>query len=493
MPLDLAERWFASRRWTPFQFQRDCWRAYLAGESGLLHAPTGTGKTLAVWLGPILESIRKDDLAAHGARVIWITPLRALAGDTADALAEAASALGSHWTIDVRTGDTPSRRKSLQRDRPPSALVTTPESLSILMSYEDWPARLRSVRCVVVDEWHELLGTKRGVQTELALARLRAVCPELRTWGVSATLGNIEEAAAALVGTNHSARIVRGAAPKRVEVETLLPASLDRFPWSGHIGTALAERALDAIDRAGTTLLFTNTRSQAEIWFRTLLGMRPDLLGRIALHHGSLDQDIRAEIERLLRAGRGRESSLRCVVCTSSLDLGVDFGPVDQVIQVGSPKGVARFVQRAGRSGHRPGAPSRIVCIPSNALELIEFAAARDAIEAGELESRPPLRKPLDVLAQHLVTAGMGGGFDASELLQEVRTTYAFADLTDEEWGWTLDFVGRGGPALTAYPEYARVGPGEDGRWRVRERRIATLHRMGIGTIVADSAVRVQY
>lgn len=493
MTLAPAEQWFASRGWSPFPFQRECWRAYLGGESGLLHAPTGSGKTLAVWLGPVLESIASGETAPEGLRAIWLTPLRALAGDTTDALTGAVRGLGSGWTVELRTGDTSAARKARQRERLPSALVTTPESLSILMSYADWQDRFRSLRCVVVDEWHELLGTKRGVQTELALSRLRAICPQMRTWGVSATLGNIEEAAAALVGAGAPRpRLVRGADPKRVEIHTLLPESIDRFPWAGHIGTALADQVIDAIERAGTTLLFTNTRSQAEIWFRTILGRRPDLIGKIALHHGSLDRDIRVEVERLLRADRQDRSELRCVVCTSSLDLGVDFSPVDQVIQVGSPKGVARFMQRAGRSGHRPGAPSRIVCVPSHALELVEFAAARDAIETGSLESRPALRKPLDVLAQHLVTTGMGGGFDERDLLTEVRTTHAFADLTEEEWGWAMDFVGRGGPALGAYPEYARITP-EDGRWAVRQRRIATLHRMGIGTIVADTAVRVQY
>ncbi len=487
------ERWFASRGWTPFIFQRECWCAYLAGESGLLHAPTGTGKTLAVWLGPVIESLHHADTQADGPRVLWLTPLRALAGDTADALSESLRAVGSGWTVELRTGDSPSSLKARQRERLPSALVTTPESLTILMSYPGWAERFRSLRCAVVDEWHELIGTKRGVQTELALARLRAACPHLRTWGVSATLGNLDEAAATLVGSAApAARLIKGAESKRIEIQTLLPESIDRFPWAGHIGVALADQVLAAIDAAGATLLFTNTRSQAEIWFRTLLTRRPDLLGKLALHHGSLDRDIRLEVERLLRADRASRSELRCVVCTSSLDLGVDFAPVDQVIQVGSPKGVARFVQRAGRSGHRPGAPSRIVCVPSHALEIIEFAAARDAISTGALESRPPLRKPLDVLAQHLVTAGMGGGFDEADLLAEVRTTHAFADLTDEEWGWAMDFVGRGGPALTAYPQYARVAA-ENGRWTVRERRIATLHRMGIGTIVGDAAVRVQY
>ncbi len=485
--------WFRERGWTPFPFQIECWAAYLRGQSGLLHSPTGSGKTVAVWLGPVLEGVRSSGDATPGLKALWLTPLRALAADTTLALQQACDALGVGWRVESRTGDTSSSVKLRQRRTMPDALVTTPESLSILQSYEDWRERFAALRCVVVDEWHELMGTKRGVQTELALSRVRGACPGVRTWGLSATLGNMDEAARALVGiSGPPATIVRGDAPKRVEVETLLPRTIERFPWAGHIGVSLAEEVIGAIERAGTTLLFTNTRSQAEIWFRTIIGKRPDLIGKVALHHGSLDREIRTEVEDLLRRFGEGGSALRCVVCTSSLDLGVDFAPVDQVIQVGSPKGVARFIQRSGRSGHRPGATSRIVCVPSHALELIEFAAARDAIGSGELESRPCQRGALDVLAQHLVTAAMGGGFDEEALRREVRTTLAYAELSDEEWTWAMDFVRRGGPALTAYPQFARVTE-DNGRWRVEDRRIATMHRMSIGTIVGDMAVRVQY
>lgn len=503
MPPSLEE-WFAGRGWTPFEFQREAWAAYLSGRSGLVHAPTGMGKTLAVWLGPVIEGLRERDAGvargsavvrenAEPLRVLWITPLRALAGDTVRSLREpitglSTSGFGLSWTVEPRTGDTSASVRARQRERLPTCLVTTPESLSIMLSYPDWRDRLESVRCVIVDEWHELMGSKRGVQVELALARLRGACPSLRVWGLSATIGNTEHAARALVGTGSpEPALIRGAAPKRIEVETLLPDAIENYPWSGHIGTRLAARVIERVRGAGTTLLFTNTRSQAEIWFRAILTGAPDLLGAICLHHGSLDRAIRDEVEGMLRDGRAR-----CVVCTSSLDLGVDFSPVDQVIQIGSPKGLARLIQRAGRSGHRPGAVSRIAGVPTHAFELIEFAAAREAIEGGRIEDRVPPSKPLDVLTQHLVTCAVGGGFVAEELHKEVRSTRAFAELTEADWAWALEFVTKGGASLGAYDKFQRVAVA-DGLYKIASARLATMHRLAIGTIVADPAVTVRY
>ena len=395
--IDKVEAWFSSRGWKPFDFQRECWEAQLAGRSGLVHAPTGLGKTYAAWMGTLMDAARAHNPDAPGLRALWITPLRALANDTADALRAPLEPLGLNWRVDQRTGDTSTSKKTAQRKSPPQVLVTTPESLTILISYPDHAKLFSMLRTVIVDEWHELLSTKRGVQTELALARLRAIQPELRTWGLSATLSNLEQAADALVGvrtppttgastspdhiqTSSAPCIIRGLTNKSIQVQTLLPDDIERYPWAGHIGLELLSQVIDQIEHAGTTLLFTNTRAQTEIWFSAILRKRPDLLGHVAVHHGSLDRAIREEVEDRLRAGRASTTTLRCVVCTSSLDLGVDFAPVDQVIQIGSPKGVARLLQRAGRSGHQPGATSRIVCVPSHAFELIEFAAARAAI-----------------------------------------------------------------------------------------------------------------
>lgn len=489
--IDRATAWFSSKRWTPFDFQLDCWRAYLDGKSGLLHAPTGAGKTLAVWLAPLLE--HATSTTTEPLRILWITPLRALSNDTAQALLAPVRDLNLPFTVQTRTGDTSSHLRAKQRKAPPSALITTPESLSILLSYPEAAAYFSTLRAVIVDEWHELLSSKRGVLTELALARLRTLAPSLRTWGLSATLANLDEAARALVGHDAPApALVHAPARRDYRIETILPPTLDRFPWAGHIGIRLLDQVIDAILSSGTTLLFTNTRSQSEIWFREILRRRPDLLGRIAIHHGSLDRDIRQEVEAMLRADGQPSSQLRCVVCTSSLDLGVDFTPVDQVIQIGSPRGVARLLQRAGRSGHRPGAVSRILCVPTNALDLLDFAAARDAANAGLVEPRAPLHKPLDVLAQHLVTVGCGGGFDEPALLNEVRSTAAYHDLSDDEWKWAMEFSHQGGPSLHAYPRFARITH-TDARWRVASPIIARNHRMDIGVIVADAAVSVQY
>jgi ATP-dependent Lhr-like helicase len=485
--LPRIERWFASRGWTPFAFQREVWRAYLGGESGLVHAATGTGKTLAAWMGPLIEAMEQTR-EARGLQVLWITPLRALAADTAEALQQPLRDLALGWNLETRTSDTPSAVRARQSKRLPEVLLTTPESLSILLSRMDAPGLFDDLRLVVVDEWHELMGTKRGVQVELVLARLRRLRPNLRLWGLSATIGNLRDARDALLGTEpRRNRIVKGVEPKRVVIDALIPPVIERFPWAGHLGTQMLPAVVNAIEEGETAIVFTNTRSQTEIWYRALLEARPDWAGVIALHHGSLERKTRSWVEDGLRAGR-----LRCVIATSSLDLGVDFSPVDRVLQVGSPKGVARLLQRAGRSGHQPGALSRVTCVPTNVLELIDVAGARDGIEAGAIESRLPVERPLDLLVQHVVTVALGGGFVPDELLREVRTTRAYAELTDAEWAWVMDFVSRGGDALQGYEEYARVVQ-RDGRFVVTNREIARRHRLSIGTIVGDAQITVQY
>ncbi|HET7461981.1 MAG TPA: ligase-associated DNA damage response DEXH box helicase [Longimicrobium sp.] len=492
-PLAPAEAWFRARGWEPFAFQREVWEAYLAGESGLIHAATGTGKTYAAWLGPLLEWLAEpgpDIRPAPPLRVLWITPLRALAADTEAALGLAMREMRVRWTLESRTGDTSAAVRSRQRTRLPTALITTPESLSLLISRDDAAQLFGDLRAVIVDEWHELMGTKRGVQTELDLARLRHWRPELRTWGLSATIGNLHEAMETLLGTGPrpgGARIVRGVVPKTVVVDALIPEHIERFPWAGHLGTQMLPQLLEVLDQAQSAIVFTNTRSQTEIWFQAILNARPWWAGEIALHHGSLERKTRDFVEEGLRSGR-----LRCVVATSSLDLGVDFSPVDRVLQVGSPKGVARLLQRAGRSGHRPGVESRVTCVPTHALELIEVAAARDGVEAAAVESRLPVERPLDLLAQHVVTVALGGGFRRDELLAEVRSTHAYAGLMDDEWAWVIDFVTRGGEALRAYPEFQRVVE-RDGVYTVEDRQVARRHRMAIGTIVSDASIVVQY
>jgi ATP-dependent Lhr-like helicase len=382
---------FKNRGWRPFPFQKETWQAYREGKSGLLHAPTGLGKTLAVWLGPVAEAM--DTQNTKGCRVLWITPLRALALDTQKSLQEPLDDLDLEVEIGMRTGDTSSYQKSKLRKKLPFCLITTPESLSLFLTHENFRGNLSGLTTIIIDEWHELIGTKRGVQTELCLSRLRTWFPDLRIWGLSATLGNTEQAKQVLLGDRaKDAVIISGAKVKKVQIKTILPRSIERFPWAGHIGTQLVSQVAKKLEGEGSTLLFTNTRSQTEIWFQELLAHRPAWKDELAMHHGSLDREERNAVEDRLREG-----SIRCVICTSSLDLGVDFSPVTQVIQIGSPKGIARLMQRAGRSGHSPGGTSKLFCVPSNALELIEFAAARDAILAKKIEARIPLQKPLDV------------------------------------------------------------------------------------------------
>ncbi len=492
--------WFESRGWTPFDFQREVWSAYLAGESGLIHAATGTGKTYAAWIGALLE-YEQEGIAhkrvrrradALPLRVLWITPLRALAADTEQALRDPVDALGLPFTVESRTGDTTQAQRARQRTRLPTALVTTPESLSLMLCRKDHAEIFSELRCIVVDEWHELLSTKRGAQVELALARLRQIQPGLKTWGLSATIGNIPVAAESLLGVDSAGnsnpgRIVRGFVSKDIVVESLVPETMERFPWAGHLNTRLLPEVMHRLENAQSAIVFTNTRSQCEIWFQSIIAADPSWFEFTAIHHGSLSRTQRETVEDGLKSGR-----FRVVVATSSLDLGVDFTPVDVVMQIGSPKGVARLLQRAGRSGHSPGRVSRVVCVPTHALELVEVAAARDAIKAGRIESRDPIDRPLDLLAQHLVTLALGGGFTRDTVLSELRSTRAYHGLTEQELDWTIDFVTRGGETLKAYPEFARVVL-QDGVYLVTDRRVALRHRLNIGTIVSDASIAVRF
>ena len=480
--------WFAARGWKPLKFQREVWKAIAEGRSGLLHATTGAGKTYAVWLGA-LQAFAPLAPVAKPPRltVLWLTPMRALAADTLRALQQPLDDLQPGWSAGVRSGDTASAERSAQNQRLPTVLVTTPESLSLLLARADAHEVLGGLRMVVVDEWHELLGNKRGVQVQLALARLRRWNAGLCVWGMSATLGNLQEAMAALLG-GEAGVLVQAEVPKKLVVDSLLPDRVERFPWGGHLGLTMLPKVIAEIAASSTTLVFTNTRAQSEIWYQAMLEARPDWAGQIALHHGSLDRAVREWVELALKSGE-----LKAVVCTSSLDLGVDFLPVERVLQIGSPKGVARLLQRAGRSGHAPGRPSRITLVPTHSIEMIEGAAARTALDAGDIEARSSPWQPLDVLVQHLVTVALGGGFEPDALYDEVRTTTAYAALSRESWQWCLDFVAQGGQSLAAYPDYKRVVPDAEGVWRVPDARLARRHRMNIGTIVSEAGMVVQY
>ena len=485
-----AEAWFARRGWLPFAFQREVWAAMAAGQSGLLHASTGSGKTFAVWFGALARAaaLKLPEQGPHAPPlgVLWLTPMRALAADSARAMQEPLADIGSHWSVGKRTGDTPPAERARQDRRFPTALVTTPESLSLMLTRENARDELKGVHTVIVDEWHELMGNKRGVQVQLALARLRRWNPPLVVWGLSATLGNLPEAMQVLLG-RHKGTMVQGRIDKTLVIDTLLPDNPGRFSWGGHLGKQMQLPVVAEIEKSGSTLVFVNVRSQAEIWYQLLLQEKPEWAGVVALHHGSLDKAVREWVELGLKEGR-----LKAVVATSSLDLGVDFLPVERVLQIGSAKGIARLLQRAGRSGHAPGRASRITLVPTNTLELVEAVAARRAAQAGLIEKRATPEKPLDVLVQHLVTVALGGGFKAAELFTEVRTAHAYRKLTRDEFQWALDFVEKGGASLAAYPEYHRVQK-VAGLYRVPDRGIGRRHRLQVGTIVSESSMTVAY
>ncbi len=479
----LARDWFVGMGWTPHRFQRETWSAHARGSSGLVHVPTGSGKTYAAYLGPLADLVARP---SAGLAIVYLTPLRALARDIELALRAPVDALGLAVSVGSRTGDTTAGERARQRERLPNVLVTTPESLTLLLANPRSTDLLGGVRAVVVDEWHELMASKRGVQVELALARMRGLAPAMRTWGLSATLRNVDDAARILCGAGSAPEVVHAEMPREIGVTGLLPDSVERFPWAGHLGLTMLDALVEWLDPARPTLVFTNTRSQAERWFAALRWRRPEWSDVLAIHHGSLEREDRERVEAGVKEGR-----VRIVVATSSLDLGVDFSPVERVVQIGSPKVIARLVQRAGRSGHRPGARCEVLCVPTHALELVEIAAARRAIEAREIEERHAWRAPLDCLVQHLVTCAAGGGFSPDALFDEVRRTAAFAELSRGEFDWCLELARTGGRTLARYEQFHRVRIDEDGVVRLASPRAGQVHRLNIGTIAADATIAV--
>jgi ATP-dependent Lhr-like helicase len=651
--------WYQRKNWEQFAFQRDMEAAYLGGFSGLLNAPTGSGKTFALFLPFLADYINKypDTYTSrknNGLFMLWITPLRALTNDIKKAMQEVCDDIGLPWHIVTRTGDTPAAEKQALKTKLPEVLLTTPESLHLMLAQKEYPKIFSSLQVVVIDEWHELLGTKRGVQVELGLSRLKHLkevplstptedspqikknskaadwkkagsppvrrkltetegilwrflrsvnigdkfsrehqlleehpgfistekkliveiesayptqtekdeaetrakhlkeqgytlvrfstndvlyypdkvldnikkilselkiaVPEksqveviqdntfaftpassgkllttnskLKIWGISATIGNLEEAAEVLLGNDfppEKIKMVRANLSKKLVIKSIIPENIENYSWSGHIGIKLLPQVMELVAQSKTTLIFTNTRSQAEIWYHAILDNYPEYAGVMAMHHGSLDNELRNWVEAALHA-----EALKVVVCTSSLDLGVDFRPVDTVVQVGSPKGVARFMQRAGRSGHHPGAISKAYFVPTHSLELLEGAALKEAIKRGIYESRDPLLLTMDVLIQYMVTLAVSDGFRADELFNEVKTTFAFADLTPKEFSQLLDFITNGGKTLAQYDEFLKVEV-ENGLYKVNSRRVAMRHRLSIGTITSELSVRVSW
>ncbi len=442
----------------------------------------------------ILEFIRANPVFKrrrnNGLQAIWITPIRALSKEIEYSAQRLIKDLELPWRVGVRSGDTSVRERAKQKEKPPEILITTPESLHLLLAQKGYSEFFRELKVVVADEWHELMGSKRGVQVELALSRLKTVSPHLKIWGISATIGNMDEAVHALLGNYYHERkysVIRADIEKKVEVISIMPESVEKMPWAGHLGIHLLAKVIDIVKGSGSTLIFTNTRSFAEIWYQKMLDKAPELSGVIAMHHGSISQELRSWVEDQLH-----QAKLKAVVCTSSLDLGVDFRPVETVIQVGGPKGVARFLQRAGRSGHQPGAVSRIYFVPTHSLELMEAAALREAIAKKIVEDRFPYVRSFDVLMQYLLTLAVSEGFREEEVYKEIRNTFSYSSVTQDEWYWLLGFITTGGDSLQAYNEYRKVVI-TDGLYKVENRAIAMRHRLSVGTIVGDSSLYVKF
>ena len=530
----VISNWYKQKNWEQFAFQGEMEASYLKGYSGLLNAPTGSGKTFALFLPFLADYINKypDSYTTrknNGLLMLWITPLRALTNDIKKAMQEVCDELGLPWKIATRTGDTPAAEKQALKKKLPEVLLTTPESLHLMLAQKEYPKIFNSLQVVVIDEWHELLGTKRGVQVELGLSKLKSVvscelqvvsnkkdksvvsyelqvasskkdqllttynsqlATHLKIWGISATIGNLEQAAEVLLGNDFppdKVKMIRANLQKKLVIKSIIPENIENYSWAGHIGVKMLPQVMEIVAKSKTTLIFTNTRSQAEIWYHAILDNYPEYAGIMAMHHGSLDNELRSWVEAALHA-----EALKVVVCTSSLDLGVDFRPVDTVVQVGSPKGVARFMQRAGRSGHHPGAISKAYFVPTHSLELLEGAALKEAIKKGIFESRDPMLLTMDVLIQYMVTLAVSDGFRADELFNEVKTTFAFADLTRKEFNQLLDFITNGGKTLAQYDEFLKVEV-ENGLYKVNSRRVAMRHRLSIGTITSELSIRVKW
>lgn len=478
--------WLSEKDWELFNFQKQAWEAFRKNKNGLVNAPTGSGKTFSLAL-PILEQLTQTP--KKGLKVLWITPLRALSVEIKNAFEKIISELNLPLTVDLRTGDTSASQRAKQKRKMTNILITTPESLHLLLASKNYPKTFQHLEALVVDEWHELLGTKRGVQVELALSRLKTIAQRLKIWGISATIGNLELGMQVLLGHElKNSVLIKAKLQKKIEVKSIIPKEMEKFPWRGHLGLHLLEDIIPIIKNSKSTLIFTNTRSQCEIWFQKILEKYPEFAGELAMHHGSINKETRLWVENAIR-----NESLKAVVCTSSLDLGVDFAPVESIIQIGGPKGVARFLQRAGRSGHQPNQVSKIYFLPTHAIELIEASALQKAVLKNEVEDRLPYLNSFDVLVQYLTTLAVSEGFYPAEILPEIQSTFCFQTMNENQWNWALNYIVYGGESLKNYDDYKKVEISSNGKYQVQNRGVAMRHRLQIGTIVSDAVLQVKY
>ena len=483
LPLPL-EHWFASRGWTPRRHQIDMLAAARAGDHALLVAPTGAGKTLAGFLPTIADLI---DAPVDGLHTLYVSPLKALAVDVRRNLLTPIEEMGLPIQVETRTGDTPSDRKARQRARPPQILLTTPESLSLLLSYPDSFLLFSGLKTVIIDEVHAFASQKRGDLLNLSLSRLQAINPGLRRVALSATVADVDAYRAWLApdGDINTVTPVMGEAGADPNVAILIPEG--RIPWSGHSGKYAAKQVMVEIERRATTLIFCNTRGLAELIFQELWSANEANLP-IAIHHGSLSIDARRKVESAMAAGK-----LRGLVATASLDLGVDWGNVDCVIQMGAPKGSSRLLQRIGRANHRLDMSSEAILIPGNRFEYLEARAALDAVEEGERDADDFRPGSLDVLAQHVMGLACAAPFRPEDLLREIRSSTPYSALTDDAFVNVLHFIEGGGYALRAYDRFKRLTQEDDGTWRVSHPRFVQQHRLNAGIIVDQPALNVRF
>jgi len=485
-------RWFASRGWSPRAHQLELLRRAQDGASVLLIAPTGAGKTLAGFLPSLVDLAtrpkRRPGEARRGIHTLYISPLKALAVDIERNLGKPVDEMGLPVSIETRTGDTPSHKRSRQKLAPPDILLTTPEQLALLIAAKDVDRFFSGLRYVVLDELHSLVASKRGHLLALGLARLRNLVPALQTVGLSATVAEPDELRRWLVNQNPPggmADIITVSGGAKPEIAIL--DSRERVPWSGHSARYAIPDIYEAIKRHRTTLLFVNTRSQAELLFGELWRVNEDSLP-IALHHGSLDVGQRRRVEKAMEAG-----SLRAIVATSTLDMGIDWGDVDLVVHVGAPKGASRLAQRIGRANHRLDEPSRAILVPANRFEVLECRAALEANYLGAQDTPPLGEGGLDVLAQHVLGSACAEPFHADALYDEVRGAAPYAALDRDSFDRVVDFVATGGYALRSYERYARIRQMADGRWRVSHPRVAQQYRLNVGTIIEAPMLNVRY
>jgi ATP-dependent Lhr-like helicase len=479
-PSPFAE-WFARRGWSPRPHQLALLDAAAAGASVLLIAPTGGGKTLAGFLPSLIALAGPRE--RPGLHTLYVSPLKALATDIARNLTAPVEEMGLPIRIETRTGDTSADQRRRQRAAPPDILLTTPESLAVLLSMEQAQAFFAGLTTIVIDEIHALAGTKRGDQLALGLARLGTLAPGARRVGLSATVAH-PAALLAYVGAGGKARLVQVAEGTAPKMRMMLPEQ--RIAWAGRMGLAAAGVILDRIRAAGMTIVFVNTRAQGELLFQELWRLNEETLP-IGLHHGSLDIAHRKRVEAAMAAG-----ALRAVVATSSLDLGIDWGGVDQVIQVGAPKGVSRLLQRVGRSNHRMDEASDAILVPANRFEVLECQAAMEGVAAGELDGDPPGPGGLDVLAQHLLLTAAAGPFMPDDMFAEVQRAAPYAALSRRDFDDVLSFVENGGYALASYDRYRKLFRDSEGRVHIRGDRTARQARMNIGTIVEAPVLKVR-